>query len=71
MARAPHYTVTNPAKEPRLASFGGRSVPIDIGRNKVLDITEDQALALAADGFKVSGPDGKAVSAKRASKAQD
>lgn len=72
MASAPLYTVTNPSKEPRLAHFGGRSVPIDIGRDKALPLNEDEAQALAADGFRVSGPDGKPVTAKReAPKAKD
>jgi len=65
MAKAPLYTVINTAKEPRLAAFGGRSVPIDVGRDKVLPITAEEATALAADGFKVKGPDGKAITAKK------
>lgn len=68
MARAPLYTVQNAGKAPRLAAFARRSVPIDIGRAKALPLTIDEAQALAADGFKVSGPDGKAISAKRESK---
>jgi hypothetical protein len=72
MARAPLFTVTNAGKAPRLAAFARRSVPIDIGRSKALPLTEDEAKALAADGFKVSGPDGKAITANReASKAKD
>jgi hypothetical protein len=69
MARAPLYTVINTGKEPRLAAFAGRSEPIDFGYDKSLPLTADEALALAAEGFKVLGPDGKAISAKRESKA--
>lgn len=71
MAKAPVYTVINPSKEPRLATFGGRSEPIDVGRDKVLPLTEAEAVALASDGFKVTGPDGKAISARREAKAAD
>lgn len=68
MARAPLYTVTNTGNEPRLARFGGRSVPIDIGRDKSLPLTEDEAIALRNDGFKVNDPTGKSV--PRAAKAK-
>lgn len=72
MARAPLYTVQNAGKEPRLAAFSGRSVPIDIGKDKALPLTEQEAQALAADGFKVRDPSGKPVTAKReAFKAKD
>lgn len=66
MAKAPLYTVFNAGKEPRLAAFAGRSVPIDIGRDKALPLTAEEAVALAADGFKVSGPDGTPIAAKKA-----
>jgi hypothetical protein len=66
MAKAPLYTVFNDGHEPRLAAFAGRSVPIDIGRDKALPLTPAEAVALAADGFKVSGPDGKPIAAKKA-----
>jgi len=66
MPKAPLYTVTNPAKEPRFAEIGIRKEPIDAGLSKELPISEETALDLASQGFKVTGPDGKAVSAKKA-----
>lgn len=73
MAKAPIFTVVNPFGEPRLVAFGRRAVPIDIGRDKALPLTADEAVALAAEGFKVSGPDGKAIEPKAgaAKKAKD
>lgn len=61
MARAPLFTVTNTSDKPRLALFGGRSVPIDVGRDKSLPLTDDEAVALRGEGFKVSDPSGKSV----------
>lgn len=65
MAKAPLYTVVNIGKEPQLAAFSGRSEPIDFGHEKSLPLTAEEAVALAGQGFKVLGPDGKAISAKR------
>lgn len=61
MPKAPLYTVTNSAKEPRFAEIGIRKEPIDAGLSKELPISLDTALDLAGQGFKVTGPDGKAV----------
>lgn len=72
MPHAPLFTVANAGKEPRFAEIGKRGdpdylrEPIDTGLSKALPISEEQALALAGQGFKVTGPDGKAVSAKKA-----
>ena len=72
MPKAPLYTVTNPAKEPRFALIGKRGdadylrEPIDTGLSKELPISGEQALTLVGQGFKVTDPDGKAVSAKKA-----
>jgi hypothetical protein len=71
MAKAPLYTVINTAKAPQLASFAGRAEPIDAGRDKVLPLTEEEAVRLAGEGFKVTGPDGKAVAARREAKAAE
>jgi hypothetical protein len=68
MPKAPLYTVRNLADEPRFAAFGVRSEPIDVGYDKALPLTEDEAVALAASGFKVSGPDGKPISRKAKAK---
>lgn len=65
MPKAPLYTVTNPAKEPRFAMIGIRKEPIEAGRSKELAISEETALDLVGQGFKVTGPDGKAVSGKK------
>lgn len=66
MPKAPLYTVTNSAKEARFAMIGIRKEPIDAGRSKELAISADTALALVGQGFKVTDPAGKAVSAKKA-----
>ena len=66
MPKAPLYTVANTAKEPRFAEIGIRKEPIDAGLSKELPISEETALALVGQGFKVTGPDGKPVSAKKA-----
>lgn len=66
MPKAPLYTVTNPAKEPRFAEIGIRKEPIDASLSKELAISAETALELVAQGFKVTGPDGKAVSGKKA-----
>ena len=66
MPKAPLYTVANPAKEPRFAEIGIRKEPIDAGLSKELPISEETALALVGQGFKVTGPDGKAFTAKKA-----
>jgi len=66
MPKAPLYTVANPAKEARFAMIGIRKEPIEAGRSKELEISEETALDLAGQGFKVTGPDGKAVSGKKA-----
>lgn len=66
MPKAPLYTVTNLRQEPRFAMLGIRREPIDAGRSKDLPISHETALALAADGFKVTAPDGKVVTAKKA-----
>lgn len=71
MAKAPLYTVTNLRQEPRFAEIGVRKVPIDAGRFKELAISEETAIDLAGQGFKVTRPDGKAVSAKREAKSKD
>ena len=65
MPKAPLYTVTNPAKEPRFAMIGIRKEPIDAGRAKELAISAETALALVGQGFKVTDPDGKAVAGKK------
>lgn len=69
MAKAPLYTVENTAKEPRFAALGIRQEPIDAARSKELAISEATAVDLVGQGFKVTGPDGKAV--KRETKAKD
>lgn len=66
MPKAPLYTVANPAKEPRFAMIGVRKEPIDAGRFKELAISTETALALVGQGFKVTDPDGKAVTGKKA-----
>ncbi|CAM5194726.1 putative protein OS=Bosea thiooxidans OX=53254 GN=SAMN05660750_03332 PE=4 SV=1 [Bosea thiooxidans] len=66
MPKAPLYTVTNPAKEPRFAMIGVRKEPIDAGLSKELAISAETALALVGQGFKVTDPDGKAVAGKKA-----
>lgn len=66
MAKAPLYTVTNTAMEPRFAEIGIRKEPIDAGLSKELAISEATALDLVGQGFKVTGPDGKPVSGKKA-----
>lgn len=66
MAKAPLYTVTNLRQEPRFVMLGIRKEPIDAGRSKDLPISEETARELAADGFKITGPDGKAIQAKKA-----
>lgn len=71
MARAPLFTVTNTGDKPRLAHFGGRSVPIDVGRDKSLSLTEDEAAALRGAGFKVSDPSGKSVPKAAKTKSKD
>lgn len=71
MARAPLYTVTNLRQEPRFAEIGIVKVPIDAGRFKELPISEETAIDLDGQGFKVTRPDGKAVSAKREAKSKD
>lgn len=70
MAKAPLYTVLNPSKEPQFAVFGGRKEPIDAGREKALALSDDHAVAVAGQGFKVIDPDGKPVTAKREPKAK-
>jgi hypothetical protein len=71
MAKAPLYTVINTSKEPKLASFAGRAEPIDVGRDKVLPLTEEDALRLAGEGFEVTGPDGQRIKARREAKAPE
>ncbi|HEV7258941.1 MAG TPA: hypothetical protein VGN82_14265 [Bosea sp. (in: a-proteobacteria)] len=71
MARAPLYTVTNLREEARFAEIGIRKVPLDAGSFKELPISEETALELAAQGFKVARPDGKVISVKREAKAKD
>ncbi|KRE07450.1 hypothetical protein ASE63_22385 [Bosea sp. Root381] len=66
MPKAPLYTVSNPAKEPRFAEIGIRKEPIDAGLSKELAISAETAADLAGQGFKVTGPDGKAVSGRKA-----
>lgn len=68
MARTPLYTVQNPSKEPRQVKYAGRWEPIDVGRDKALPLTLDEAVALAGEGFNVSGPDGKPIRAKAKAK---
>lgn len=65
MPKAPLYTVANPAKEARFALIGIRKEPVEAGRSKELEISEETAVDLAGQGFKVTGPDGKAVSGKK------
>ena len=71
MAKAPLYTVVNPSKEPKLAAFAGRAEPLDAGRDKVLPLTEEDAVRLAGEGFEVSGPDGSRIKARREAKAAE
>jgi hypothetical protein len=71
MPKAPLYTVINPAEKPMFAPFGGRAEPIDAGRDKALPLTEDEAVALRALGFKVLDPEGKAVTKPAKAKAKD
>ncbi len=66
MPKAPLYTVDNPAKEARFALIGIRKGPVEAGGRKELEISEETALDLAGQGFKVTAPDGKAVSGKKA-----
>lgn len=66
MPKAPLYTVANTAEEARFAEIGIRKEPIDAGLSKELAISAETALELVAQGFKVTGPDGKAVTAKKA-----
>ena len=66
MPKAPLYTVTNPAKDARFAEIGIRKEPIDAALSKELAISLETALDLVGQGLKVTGPDGKAVSAKKA-----
>lgn len=66
MPKAPLYTVTNPAKEPQNAMIGIRKEPIDAGLSKELPISVDTAIELVGQGFKVTDPDGKSVTAKKA-----
>ena len=65
MPHAPLYKVANAGKEARFAEIGIRKEPIDAGLSKELPISEEQALDLAGQGFKVTGPDGKSVSGKK------
>jgi hypothetical protein len=71
MAKAPLYTVVNTTKEPQLVKFAGRAEPIDVGRDKVLPLTPEDAVRIAGEGFKVTGPDGERISARREVKAAD
>jgi len=66
MPKAALYTVTNPAKEARNALSGIREEPIDAGASKALAISDETAAELAGQGFKVTNPDGKSVSVKKA-----
>lgn len=61
MPKPPLYTVKNSGSEARFAEIGIRKEPIDAGRSKGLPISEATALDLVGQGFKVTGPDGKAV----------
>lgn len=61
MLKAPLYTVTNPAKEPRFAMIGVRREPFDVGGSKTLPISAETAADLVGQGFKVADPDGKSV----------
>lgn len=65
MPKAPLYTVTNPAKEPRFAEIGIRKEPIDAGLSKELPISAETAVILLGQGFKVTDPAGKAVPGKK------
>lgn len=65
MPKAPLYTAANPAKEARFALIGIRKEPIEAGGRKELAISEETALDLAGQGFKITGPDGKTVSGKK------
>lgn len=71
MAKAPLYTVTNLHEEARFAAIGIRKVPLDAGRSKELPISEETALDLAGQGFKVTKPDGEVIPVKREAKAKD
>jgi hypothetical protein len=61
MPKAALYTVANPGKEAASAQIGIRKEPIDAGLSKEMPISLDTALDLVGQGFKVTGPDGKAV----------
>lgn len=66
MPKAPLYTVTNLRHEPRFAEIGKRMEPVDAGHSKELPLSEADAAAVAAQGFKVTDPNGKPVAGKRA-----
>lgn len=67
MAKKPLYTVKNISEEPRWIAYGPkRKEPIDVGAAKALPIGPEFAIELVAQGFEVTGPDGKAVKAAKA-----